>query len=115
VKNSTYQRHGASHHDASATAPTQRHNAAHGVRHSTPTCTTHNDSFQIQSISAAEEEVFGLENPTALRRSVWGESSNSLQTRAMSQRERGREVAHWGEERRALLGTPSIHLCQTLL
>jgi hypothetical protein len=33
----------------------------------------------------------------------------------MSQRERGREVAHRGEERRALLGTPSIHLCQTLL
>jgi hypothetical protein len=28
---------------------------------------------------------------------------------------RGREVAHRGEERRALLGTPSIHLCQTLL
>jgi hypothetical protein len=33
----------------------------------------------------------------------------------MSQREIGREVAHRGEERRALLGTPSILLCQMLL
>jgi hypothetical protein len=33
----------------------------------------------------------------------------------LSQKEERREVAHRGEERRALLGTSSIHLCQTLL
>jgi hypothetical protein len=35
--------------------------------------------------------------------------------RELIQRERAREVAHRGEKRRALLGTPSNHLCQTLL
>jgi hypothetical protein len=57
-------------------------------------------------------------NLAALRRSVLGESSNlltRLQTWELSQRESRREVAHRGEERGALLGTPSIHLGQTLL
>jgi hypothetical protein len=78
----------------------------------------HHDSFRIQSSRVAEEEVFGPE--------IWQHNGfryveypltrwNNSKHGSRARKKRGREVAHRGEERRALLGTPSIHLYQTLL
>jgi hypothetical protein len=78
----------------------------------------HNDSFWIQSSRVAKEDVFGLEvrYPDGVRYveyplTQWHDSKR----RSCAREKRGREVVHRGEERRALLGTPSIHLCQILL
>jgi hypothetical protein len=105
-------------HDTSVTTPAQRHSVAHTVPRSTRTCMAHHDSFRIQSSWAAEEEVFGLEvwQPDGIRYveyplTRWHDSKHG----SWAREKRGREVAHRGDERRALLGTPSIHLCQTLL
>jgi hypothetical protein len=99
-------------HDASAVALAQRHSVARAVRPSTRTRTAHHDSFQIQSNRAAEEEVFGPEiwQPNSIRYEEypltrWHDSKRG----SWAREKRGREVAHMGEERRALLGTPSIH------
>jgi hypothetical protein len=46
VKNSTYQGHVASRHDASAKAPVHWHSAARAVPHSTRTRTVDHDSFE---------------------------------------------------------------------
>jgi hypothetical protein len=87
------------HHDASVTALAHRHSATRVVPHSTRTRIAHHNSFRIQSSRAVEEEVFGLENLAAWRRSVWGESSNSLarlQTRELSQREERKRGGAYG-------------------
>jgi hypothetical protein len=76
------------------------------------------ESFWVQSNRAAKEEVFRLEiqqrdgiRYVEFPLTRWHNSKRGSGAR----KKRGREVAHRGEERRALLGTPSIHLCQTLL
>jgi hypothetical protein len=101
-----------------AAALVHRHGAACAVPHSTCTHTVHHDSFRIQSSRAAEEEVFRLEirQPDGVRYveyplTRWHRSKYGSRT----SKKIGREVAHRGNEGRALQGTPSIHFCQTLL